>query len=240
MMRRLTGTPSTARSRIDTTTRRRKGLAILAAGTVIGVGTFGTLASWTDSEWVFGGADSGGEKGVGTSSFNVWQARSTPAPAINAATGWEDQETDPGGALVFNIDPSKLTPGDVMYAPVALQTKANSVAGTLTLQTAKAAAGKTAVDTGNLLWGALHYQVNVSSSSAAACTAAGWSGAGWTSLVGDTAGLGTAITASPQALAANRGDAKYFCFRIELPAGSPSTLQGRTVYPAWQFAATSS
>lgn len=226
--------------RKNRTTRRRKMLALVAAGTAVGVATLGTLATWNDNEWVHGGANGGtDDPGVGTSTFDVWQNRATTPPAA-AGTGWDDQETNPGGALTFSIDPSALSPGDVMYAPVALQTKADSVAGTLALQPAvPAPAPNTAVDAGDALWNALELSVSVTDTQAnAACNAASFTTN--TVLLNGATGLGSAPSAATQPVSADRGNVQYYCFRIELPEGSPDTLQGRKVFPAWRFAAVSS
>ncbi|MBL3699094.1 acyl-CoA dehydrogenase [Leucobacter luti] len=206
----------------------------MAAGIlVVGVGATYTLASWNDAEWVWGGAD--GDPNVGTSSFNVQQNASAPF----TTTGWGDFETNPGDELTFTAGSLTLTPGDTIYAPVALQTSADSVAGTVQLQGAVAATGITVSDTGGSLWSAIRATVHTATGATppAACTAAGAGNAGWTTLV-TNAPLNTVGNAT-QTLAADAGSVQHYCFALTLPAGSPDTLQGRTIAPAWEFAATS-
>src|SRR5690606_32712415 len=111
--------------------------------------TLATLASWTDSEWVFGGGGGAGgdDDGIGTSVFEVQQNRDVVPPA--AGDVFEDRETNAdAGELTFSVDPNAMTPGDTIYAPVALRTTPTSIAGTLQLQPAVASANPahTAVD----------------------------------------------------------------------------------------------
>lgn len=222
--------------------RRRKVMAIIAGGTALGVAGLVTLAAWNDNEWVFGGTSADGGDGVGTSSFNVQQNAWSGATAPTTASTFTDHETNPGNELIFNVDPTGLTPGDTIYAPVALTTTADSIAGELQLTPAIAATGKTAVDAGDALWDVLTYSVRVTDTAATAanCTPAGFASAG-TQIVTDQA-LDAAITADPQALSAERGNVQYYCFAITLPATEADNqdLQGRVVFPAWRFAATSS
>ncbi|WP_228516878.1 SipW-dependent-type signal peptide-containing protein [Curtobacterium sp. VKM Ac-1376] len=93
--------------------RRRNRALALAAGGVLVIGGAGyTLASWTDTEWVFGGTDSGGPA-VGTSGFDVEQNVTAPF-----ATGdFGSDATNPGQALRFTIDALALSPGTATYAP---------------------------------------------------------------------------------------------------------------------------
>lgn len=218
--------------------RRTRKIAAIAAGIlVVGVAATYTLASWNDSEWVWGGA--GGAPNVGTSSFNIQQDTTTPF----ANGGWTDEATNPGGELTFTTGSLSLTPGDTTYAPVALRAAPTSVAGTVTLQAAVPAAGITAVDAGDLLWNAVEVKVYTQNASATpfspvgTCNAAGVATADWTPVTG-VADLSTPATAT-QVLAAAAADAQHYCFAVSLPAGAPNTLQGRTIAPAWEFKAVS-
>lgn len=218
--------------------RRTRKIAAIAAGIlVVGVAATYTLASWTDSEWVWGGA--AGDPGVGTSSFNVEQ----DTTLTFANNGWTDEETNPGGGLMFSTNALSLTPGDTTYAPVALRSAQGSVAGTVTLQAAVPAAGVTVSDPGNSLWDAVTVQVYTQNTATSpfdrvgTCDAAVAASADWT-LVAGVNDLGTVATAD-QVLAASSGDVQHYCFAVALPAGSPDTLQGRTIAPAWEFKAVS-
>lgn len=211
--------------------RTRKIAAIAAGALVVGVGATYTLASWNDSEWVFGGAD--GEAGVGTATFEVEQ---------NTGPGWTQDETNPGGALTFTADPLALTPGDSLFAPVSLRTVQDSVAGTVTLQAATPATGVTVSDAGDVLWDAITLSVFTSAAATApACTPADFDAADWTTIV-DAQPLATAATAA-QDLAADQGSVQNYCFQITLPADAQTQagddLMGRTIAPAWEFAAVS-
>ena len=226
-----TGAPAQAPAPRRRNTRK---VAAVAAGIlVVGIGATYTLASWNDSEWVWGGAS--GDPNVGTSTFNVQQNTSSPY----ANTGWDDFETNPGDELTFTTGSLALTPGDTIYAPVALQTESGSVAGTVELQGAVPATGITVTDSGGNLWSAIRTTVYTATGATppAACTAAGIANAGWSPIVTNAA-LGTDASAT-QPLSANAGSVQHYCFAITLPAGSPDTLQGRNIAPAWEFAATS-
>lgn len=221
--------------------RRRKVMAIIAGGTALGVAGLVTLAAWNDNEWVFGGTGPGGGEGVGTSEFNVQQnswGDEDEAPTV--ASSFTDHENNPGNALIFNVDPTGLTPGDTIYAPVALTTDDTSVSGTLQLTPAVAATGKSASDADDALWDALTYSVRVTDTAATAenCTPAGFATAGSQIVAGQA--LDATIAAAPQTLEAERGNVQYYCFAITLPdTEANQALQGRTVFPAWRFAATS-
>lgn len=223
--------------------RRNRKIAAIAAGIlVVGVGATYTLATWNDSEWVWGGANS--DPGVGTSSFNVQQ----DTTLVFANSGWADEESNPGGSLTFQLAPTALTPGDSIYAPVALRTDSGSDQGVVTLQAAEEASGVTATDgIGDPLWDALEakvYTLNASSSPftpTAKCNAEGIAGDGWAPVDG-ILDLNTPAdaTTGQQSLAANSGDVQHYCFVLTLPADADAkTLQGRTIAPAWEFAAVS-
>lgn len=221
--------------------RRNRRIAAIAAGVlVIGVGATYTLASWTDSEWVWGGA--GNAPGIGTSEFEVEQNRSTP---FSNAASWENQETNPGGGLTFTVGALALTPGDSVYAPVALRTAPNSVEAQVQLNGAVAATGVTVDDDGGALWDAIRVSVYTETTDdetsefapSATCNADIASASGWTKIV-DGQPLNTAASAA-QTLDADSGSVQHYCFEVTLPAGSPDTLQGRTIAPAWEFASES-
>lgn len=214
--------------------RRTKVAALVAGGALVVGGVGYTLASWTDTEWVFGGNGNGGP-GVGTSTFEVEQ-NVTGLPA-----GWTQAETDPGQEMTFTADAIALSPGDATYAGVTLRTVAGSVAGNVEVQPAVRAAGVAAVDAGDLLWDAL--QVRVAATAAGVpCDAAAFTA---TTIVA-TGPLATAGAAGQQALAADAGSEQAYCFEVALPAApalpagvAVDALQGRTAAPAWEFAAES-
>lgn len=219
--------------------KRAKIMAILAGGLVIGVGGSFTLASWTDSEWVFAGDGTGGP-GVGTSTFEVQQDASNPP-----AGTFNDFETNPGDALSFGIGALALSPGTTTYAPVALRTTSASIGGTLDLKAAVAATGITATvpavldGPGTGLWNALTLQVVVDDAPYT-CDAAAMSAKTPVVAAGSTLSTAGAVT---RTLDAASGNTQYYCFAVTLPVpGTPGafdSLQGHVVAPAWEFAATS-
>jgi predicted ribosomally synthesized peptide with SipW-like signal peptide len=233
-----------------TSTKRQKTMAVLAAGLVLGLGATVTLAVWNDSEFVTGGVDNTGDgipdiPGVGTSVFEVQQ--NVSSPYVDGA--FANRETNPGGALTFTAGALALTPGDVVYAPVSLTTTGTSVAATsLALAGSVPATGIATTDPDDLLYDTLGLRVVVRTSADAAIPADCDEDAflaGATFVVGtatvpadlDTAGATTAAAAP--GLSAAGGNKLDYCFEIAMPEGAPSTLQGRTVAPAWQFIATS-
>ncbi|MFJ4075485.1 putative ribosomally synthesized peptide with SipW-like signal peptide [Curtobacterium sp. PhB137] len=219
--------------------RRRNRVFALAAGGVLVIGGAGyTLASWTDTEWVFGGNGSGGP-GVGTSGFEVEQNVTAPF----AAAGFTSDETNPGQALRFTVDALALSPGTATYAPVALRTAADSIAGDLVLRAAVPATGVTVSDADDVLWNALQVRVAAITDTTAVCDATAFD-VPWTSVASGPLGTAAATIARP--LAAAGGSTQVYCFEVSLPesptlpAGTTvDALQGRTAAPAWQFAAES-
>lgn len=221
-------------TRNTASTWNKKKIAALTAGVlVVGLGATYTLASWNDSEWVWGGAN--GDPGIGTDIFEVQQ--DTTAPFVGPGT-FDDFETNPGDELTFSTGALSLSPGDTTFAPVALRTTATSVAGTVTLQAAVAADSITVLDASDLLWNAIRVSVYTAKAATppSACTT-GFVTTGWTPVVTDVP-LATVATVT-QALDAAASSTQHYCFAVTLPAGSPDTLQGRTIAPAWEFASVS-
>lgn len=214
-------------------TSGRKVAAIIAALTVVGVGAVSTLASWTDSEWVFGSVN--GDPGVGTSTFNVQQNTNPDA----SEEDWTDGPTNPGGELTFSIGALTLSPGDSVFAPVALRTESNSVGGSVFLQAAAPADEITADDDGDELWAAIEQAV-ATDDEQFSCDGDAFDVTSELEVFADGP-LGTAAAApdEPQVLDAAAGSTQHYCFKLTLPEGVPSSLQGRTIAPAWEFAAAS-
>lgn len=224
-------------------TTRRKVFAITAGAAALGLGVTATVAAWTDTEWVFGGDGAGGP-GVGTSTFSVQQ--NTVAPF--AAGTWTDESDNPGGEIVFEntgIDATALTPGDSVYAQVALRTSATSVAGDVELQPAVPAAGIAVDDPAGLLFAALDVRV-VTDDVSFTCDATAFSGApGAPALIADGPLASTGGSAM-QALAATAGSVQYYCFEVTLPDPVPvaggatiDDYMGLSIAPAWEFQAES-
>lgn len=227
--------------------KKRKIAAIAAGLLVIGIGATYTLASWTDSEWVWGGA--GNTPGVSTSKFEVQQ--NATSPFDNLAAHWNDHETNPGGGLTFTAGALSLSPNTTVYAPVALRTTADSAGATVTLQKAVTAAitppyDATVSDPNSDLWKSIKvtvYTQSVSTPTTApsnSCDAA--SIGSWGTAIAGITTLDTTASAS-QTLAAHAGSTQHYCFVLHFPATLQSglvataldQLQGRTIAPAWEF-----
>jgi predicted ribosomally synthesized peptide with SipW-like signal peptide len=226
--------------------KRQKTMAILAGGLVLGIGATVTLAVWNDSEWVVGGIDANGDgtpdtPGVGTSIFEVQQNVSSPF----SGAAWADRESEPGGALTFTAGALSLTPGDSIYAPVSLSTTTTSVAAeTLGLEPAISSSAITSVDADGLLFGALQLRVVVAETARAdipaTCAAGAFTPTADYVVGAATGSVALATGGSVDTSLASAGTNKQdYCFEISLPSTAPSTLQGRSVAPAWQFIAAS-
>ncbi len=90
--------------------RRRKAMAILAGGLVLGIGAAVTLAAWNDSEFATGVFGSG--------AFDL-------EGSVDGASFTSDP-TAPGKSLSFELDAGSLAPGDVVAVPFAVQLSADS------------------------------------------------------------------------------------------------------------------
>lgn len=210
---------------------RKKAVALSAAGLVLVAGaTVTSLAAWTDTEWIFGGA--GSNPGIGTSKFNVQQNVTTDA------TSWNDRESRPGGQIDFSTQASSLVPGDTVYAFVRLRTAEGSVAGDLTLNADDPMDGSS-----QLLYNALIYQAG-QVSGPADCNAAGLA----QSVAEDKQLIAAGSTMGADAvrtfeLKANSANEETICFALTLPDTATNRankqLQGQTATPVWNFEAIS-
>lgn len=213
---------------------RRTRVAALVAGGALVVGGVGyTLASWTDTEWVFGGNGTGGP-GIATSTFEVEQ---NVTGALD--TGWTQAEDAPGQEMTFTPDAIALSPGDATYASVVLRTTQDSIAGNVELREAVAADSDPAA--GQLLWNALDVRI-AATAQGAPCNVSTFT-AGTVIASGP---LATSAASASQRLEAAGASRQQYCFEIalpetpRLPTGVPvKALQGLAVTPAWQFSADS-
>ncbi|MFC3687977.1 SipW-dependent-type signal peptide-containing protein [Aquipuribacter hungaricus] len=219
--RRTAGTPGV---------RWARARALLAAGVVVGVGSAATLASWTDTEWVWGGNSSG--DAVAASIFEVQQNLWDGA---GGAAAFVDRETaESGGELDFSLAAGALSPGVTVFAPMQLRTVPGSDAATLTL-------GPAALRTGDpAFFSALTYGVRTGVAKGD-CTAGGF--ATGTPLVAQgttlTTGSGTTSLTLGAGGPGTPGPAVDVCFAVTLPAGAPDALQGKGASPLWSFQAIS-
>ncbi|WP_263118444.1 SipW-dependent-type signal peptide-containing protein [Cellulomonas sp. RIT-PI-Y] len=214
--------------------RRRSGSRLragLAAAGVLGVGAAVTLAAWTDTEWIFGGAD--GDTPIGTSVFEVEQN-------VYDGESFQNRETAASaGRLDFTVAAASLSPGAVIYAPMQLRAAPGSIGGTAVLNGAVAGAG-----TSTELFDVLTYHVR-SGVPQASCNDAGIAAGTGTEIVPVASALtangteGITILAAPDDTTG--GTPVDLCFQITMPdTSTAATLQGQTVTPVWNVVTTSS
>lgn len=102
------------------TTRRRKIQAVLAGGTVLGLGAAVTLANWTDE--IFAGAE------FETGTFALEASTDGPGPGSDWETG--GSEDDP--TVEFAFAPESVVPGGTEYQPLFVRlTEDSDLGGTL-------------------------------------------------------------------------------------------------------------
>ncbi|WP_460773903.1 SipW-dependent-type signal peptide-containing protein [Microbacterium sp. GXF7504] len=231
----------------DPRTRRRRMLAVMAGGLALAVGGTMTLASWTDSEWVWGGAADGSDNpGIGTSTFKVLQNTDPDVAGLDWDDAWTEEPAKNGGRLVFSPltgqggSLAALTPGQKFYAPVALKTDDGSVAGSVLLKGAVSANGP---HTETELWNYLGVRVSVQTLDSrdvpVACNAEAF-GADIPVVVGADGPALLGTRGAETEIAENGKSIHYYCFEISLPnTEETQTLQGLTAAPAWEFFSTS-
>lgn len=90
--------------------RRRKALALLSAGIVLGIGAVITLAVWNDPEF---------ETGIfATKEFDIQGSLD--------GDHFSSSPTAPGKTLAFSVPASAMSPGDASYGPFAVQLSEHS------------------------------------------------------------------------------------------------------------------
>ncbi len=213
------------------TATRNRIFAVVAAGAVVAGGvTVGSLAAWTDIEYVVGGVDA--DAGVTSSVFEVEQFTASDI-------AFDHYETEVGANVVdFGALAATLTPGDTVYGYVRLRTVIDSLGGTLTL------AADTTVVADELSDALTYSAVLVSDYSDCNATDVG------PSTTATLVPAGTALDevddpAATFSLAASNGvapgDEQAVCFVIDFDASyaDDDELQGQTVSPVWHFDAVS-
>jgi len=202
--------------------------AVLAGALVLGIGGSLTLASWTDTEYASGS--------FSASTFTIESNVSNP---FSASGAWTVNETAPGATLAF--DAGGMYPGRTVYAPIALRTRAPSMAGTVTLGAASVTDSAT---TAPLLSAALVYRVvrsdvcNATAFAPGAAFVVGSASASQPLTTGQAAGGSTVL---PAATPTTPGAGVRFCFEVTLPesARANNGLQGRSATAVWLFSAVS-
>ena len=199
--------------------RRRRLLALLAAGSVLGVGTVSTIAAWTDSETATGG--------FAASVFDTQsQTAGTPTYASHPSGG-------PSAALTFTA--AGLSPGVATQAWMNIRTSPTStVGGSVALTGASSAGGLTA---------ALEYRaVRLPSAvPASTCNAAAFTGSpvfiagGASSYIPVTSVPSSAVASAIDGAGAQLG----FCIEVRVQPGAANGFQGSSATVTWTFTGTS-
>lgn len=200
------------------TLRWRRVRVILAAGLVLGVGAFATIAAWTDTE-----------NATGTFGTSVFATESQSAGSPTYA----GHPTAPGAALTFNA--TAMSPGTSFYAWLNIRTTpASTVGGTVTL---------TGATPSGALAPALQYRAvrMAGPSPGSACDATAFSGSP-TFIAGSSSTYlaVTQVPASPVASAIGAAGAQLgFCIEVRVAPGSDNSYQGQAATVTWTFTATS-
>ncbi|MEV4737871.1 MULTISPECIES: SipW-dependent-type signal peptide-containing protein [unclassified Microbacterium] len=204
--------------------RKRKTLAVLAGGLVLGVGVAVTLAAWNDSEFAQGTFTSG--------SFNL---QGSVAGDVDAS--YSDHNVDTGGTaatLAFTLPTGlvgNMSPGDAVYAGFWVRLAAGTTTGA-----SLSANGTTADPAASSNTGNLSYQV-YQLAPGATCNAASATGTPVAS--GATLDVQTGVTPMTLTKGANAttaGTAVQLCFKVT--AGT-ALKQGLATTATWKFTATS-
>lgn len=197
-------------------TKRRKVLALLAGGLVLGVGTAITLAAWNDSEFATGNFAAG--------SFNLEGATDS------AAGTYTDHDTADGAAgLEFTLPlADNMTPDDTVYAPFWVRLDAATTSPATLTATSIAGTG---VNAANLAYEV--YEIDAEATCDATATAGGSLVASGADLSTLTAGSSIALT---EGAGTDAGAPAQLCFVVTAGA---DLEQGEVAEATWQFTAES-
>lgn len=194
------------------TARRRKVLALLAAGAVVGVGGAYTLAAWNDSEFATANFASG--------SFNL-------EGSLDGTT-YSEHEAAPAAAEVFTLTTDNMVPDQVVYDSFFVRLDADTtVSGTLAQPSAATATGAVADYAYEIA--AIDPTATCDATTLAAGTLLGSADA----LDGANAATNTVDLVAGDGAA---GTAVQLCIQV---TASPDLAQGQTAEATWEFVATS-
>lgn len=196
-------------------TKRRKVLAILAGGLVLGVGTAVTLAAWNDSEFASSDFTAG--------SFNL-------EGAVDGAAGTYEEHESAGAAAAidFTVDASNMAPEDTVYAPFWLRLDAATTSPATLNATAVTADGPNAA---NLAYEV--YTIDAAATCGADAIAGADTVASGADLTAFTPGSSVALT---EGAGADAGAPAQLCFVVTAGA---DLEQGEVASATWQFTAES-
>lgn len=203
---------------------RRKILALLAGGLVLGVGVAATLAAWNDSEFA-----------TGTFTAGTFNLQGSTAGDVNAS--YSDHNVDTGGTaatLAFTLPAgivSNMAPGDSVYAGFWVRLAPGTTTGANLVANGTTADAAATSNSGHL--GYQLYQL----APGATCNAA--SAIGTPVATGATLDVQTGVTTIglvKGADAATAGTAVQLCFKVTADA---TLKQSAATTATWKFTATS-
>lgn len=198
-------------------TKRRKVLAILAGGLVLGVGTAVTLAAWNDSEFASGDFAAG--------EFNL------EGSTEGAADDYADDEStgEAAAAIEFTLPlATNMAPTDTVYAPFWLRLDATTTNPATLNATAVTADGPNAA---NLAYEV--YTIDAAATCGADAIAGADTVASGADLTAFTPGSSVALT---EGAGADAGAPAQLCFVVTADA---ALAEGATATATWQFTAES-
>ncbi|WP_051267370.1 SipW-dependent-type signal peptide-containing protein [Nakamurella lactea] len=196
--------------------RRRKLRAVLAAGLVLGLGAAVTLAAWNDSEYATGTFAAGTFNLEGSTDGTTYADHATGATAAT---------------LPFTVNPTNLSPGQVVYSPFAIRLAAGTTTG--------ASVAVQAVTNTGTVTNLTYALVTTSSITCNAAAVTGATGAAILVPAGtllSSVGTPAPFTLVKGATAGTAGAPVYLCFAVTAGAG---LVQGQTGTATWQLLATS-
>ncbi|WEK60631.1 MAG: SipW-dependent-type signal peptide-containing protein [Candidatus Microbacterium colombiense] len=204
---------------------RRKVLAVLAGGLVLGVGAAAVLAAWNDSEFATGTFTAG--------SFNL---QGSVAGDVDA--NYSDHNVDTGGTaatLAFTLPTGlvgNMSPGDSVYAGFWVRLAPGTTTGANLVANGTTASAAATTNSDHL--GYAVYQL----APGATCNAA--SATGTAIATGVTldvqAATPSTVALTKGATAAVAGTAVQLCFKVTADA---TLEQGTAATATWKFTATS-
>lgn len=205
-------------------TRRRRVLAVLCSGLVLGVGTTVTLAAWTDNEY--------SRATFGASVFQLVSKDSTTATYTDHPSG---------GPITFST--TGMSPSVDAYVGMDVRTTSGSTVGGAVGLVADTAIASLATGSNGLpLSDVLEYRaVRLTGASiGTACSAAFTAGASY--LAGD-ASTYVAVTTQPATttatVAAGAADMHRYCFDVRIKANADSGYQGAQAAITWHVTGSS-
>jgi predicted ribosomally synthesized peptide with SipW-like signal peptide len=191
--------------------RGRRLRAILAGGLALGLGAAITLATWNDAEFAQGTFTAGSFDLLGSTDGSLFAEHATAgAPAT----------------LSFSLNPTALSPGDVVYAPFAVQLSAATTADALVTVTKAATTGTVSN---------LTYTLVQPTAFGCAVDTTGPVLVASTTGVGDVLGT-TTFTLTKGTPPSTAGDPVFLCFKV---VAGDLLDQGQTGTVTWSFAAAS-